>query len=202
MRIKWETSILNRYLLLHFQTMKVPKTPTRGISARVPHTSLFVLFLDYDNITDERLDDELPYLQELNHLGDLNIFKTNEFGRHVIGTDCLRPRDCMDVLEASSCDWSFKRGIRINEYRTWVLRGWEKGEREKPIFLRTLESPYNGEHLQSRGHAKFLEAFYGVPVRLVNPFGSEEIEIQGYKTNSKVTVKQLKEEMEKHGRKR
>jgi hypothetical protein len=202
MRIKLESSILDRYLLVHFQTMKIPKTPTRGISARVPHTALFVPFLDYDNINDERLDDELRFPQEIFHLGDLYIFKTNEFGRHVIGTDCLSTRECLEVIEASSCDWSFKRGIRINEYRTWVLRGWEKGERARPIFLRTLKSPYNGEHLQSIGHAKFLEAFYGVRLRLVNPFGSEEIEIQSYSTSSKVTIKELEEEMKKHGRKR
>jgi hypothetical protein len=200
MKIKWETSVLDRYILLHFQTMKVPKTPTKGISARIPHTSLFVPFLDFDNITDDRLDDELTYLQELFHLGDLHIFKTNEFGRHVIGTDCLAPRLCLEVIEASSCDWVFKRGIRINEFRTWVLRGWEKGERERPVHLRTIESPYNGEHPQSMGHAKFLEAFYGVHTRLVNPIGSEEIEIQGYSTSSKVTMKQLAEEMKKHGR--
>jgi hypothetical protein len=202
MKIKLETSIFDRYLLLHLQTMKLPKTPTRGISARVPHTTLFVPFLDYDNTTDESLDDELVYLQELFQLGDLYVFKTNEFGRHVMGVDCLFPRNCLSVLEASRCDWMFKRAIRINEFRTWILRGWEKGERERPKFLRTIESPYNGEHLQSRGHAKFLEAFYGVSVRLVNPFGSEEIEIQSYNTSSKVTLKELAEEMKKHGRKR
>ena len=56
--------------------------------------------------------------------------------------------------------------------------------------------------MQSRGHAKFLEAFYGVRVRLVIPFGSEEIEIQGYSTSSKVTLNELAEEMKRHGRKR
>jgi hypothetical protein len=202
MKVKWEISVFSRYVLLHFQTMKIPKTPTKGISARVPHTSFFVAFLDYDNIVDERLDDELTYLQELFHLGDLYVFKTNEFGRHVIGTDCLLARDCYEVIETSSCDWAFKRGIRINEFRTWVLRGWEKGERERPRFIRTIESPYNGEHLQSRGHAKFLEVFYGVHTRLVNPFGSEEVEVQGYNTSSKVTAKELAEEMKKHGWKR
>ena len=120
--------------------MKVPKTPTRGISARVPHTSLFVPFLDYDNITDERLDDELTYLQELFHLGDLHVFKTNEFGRHVIGTDCLRPRDCLDVLEASSCDWAFKRGIRINEYRTWDSEAGKGRTRKTTVTKNTRKS--------------------------------------------------------------
>jgi hypothetical protein len=95
----------------------------------------------------------------------------------------------------------FKRAIRINEFRTWILRGWEKGERERPKFLRTIESPYNGERLQSQAHAMFLQAFYGVKVRLVNPDGNDQIEIHDYNISSKVTVKDLEEEMRKHGRK-
>jgi hypothetical protein len=96
----------------------------------------------------------------------------------------------------------FKRAIRINEFITWILRGWEKGERERPKFLRTIESPYNGERLQSQVHAMFLQAFYGVKVRLVNPDDNDQLEIQSYCTSSKTTVKDLEKEMRKHGRKR
>ena len=133
-------------------------------------------------------------------MGDLHVFETSEYGRHVIGLDCLFPRDCLSVIEASSCDEMFKKAIHVNEYRTWVLRNWEKGERERPKFLRTIESPYNGLRLQSQAHATFLKSFYGVNVRLVNPDGNDEIEIQGYNTSSKTTVKDLLEETEKHGR--
>jgi len=84
-----------------------------------------------------------------------------------------------------------KRGVRINEYRTWVLRNWEKGERERPQYLRIVESPYNGQRLQSQAHAEFLTAFFGAKVRLVNPDGNDEIEIQTYNTSSKVTTKEL-----------
>jgi len=35
-----------------------------------------------------------------------------------------------------------------------------------------------------------------------NPYGNDEIEIQDYNTSSKVTVKDLEEEMRQHGRKR
>jgi hypothetical protein len=45
----------------------------------------------------------------------------------------------------------------------------------------------------------FLEAVYGVKVRLVNPDGNDEIEIQEYNTGSKMTVKELEKEMQKHG---
>ena len=144
------------------------------------------------------MDDELPYLQELHLLGDFHIFKTNEFGRHVICIDEMPLREALDVVYNSTCDRLFKRGIRINEYRTWILRNWEKGERERPEYLRTVESLYNGQRLQSQAHALFLKTFYGVNVRLVNPDGNTEIEIQGYKTSSKVSIKDLQKEMKEH----
>jgi hypothetical protein len=43
--------------------------------------------------------------------------------------------------------------------------------------------------------------FFGAKVRLVNPDGNYEIEIQEYNTNSKTTVKDLLEEMKKHEQK-
>lgn len=200
MRIKKELSVLGWHCLFRFQSMKVPKTPTKGISSRIPYTTNFVIFLDYDNITDERLDDELVYLQELCHLGDFHILKTNEFGRHAICIDELSSREALDAVYTSTCDYQFKRGIRINEFRTWILRGWEKGERGRPEYLRTIESYYNGERLQSQAHAMFLRAFYGVNVRLVKPDGNTEIEIQEYHTSSKVTYEELHKAMKKHGK--
>ena len=105
-------------------------------------------------------------------------------------------REALAVVYDSTCDSLFKWGIRINEYRTWVLRNWEKGERERPKYLRTVESPYNGERLQSQAHGMFLKVFYGVNARLLNPDGNTEIEIQGYKTSSKVTTRNLLKTME------
>lgn len=39
---------------------------------------------------------------------------------------------------------------------------------------------------------------FGAKVRLVNPDGNEHIEVQGYNTDSKVTTKDLRKELEKH----
>jgi hypothetical protein len=73
LRINATVRIFGKMWLLHFQSMDIPKAPTAGISARIPHTTEFVTFLDYDNITDERLVDELLYLQELHRLGDFRV---------------------------------------------------------------------------------------------------------------------------------
>jgi hypothetical protein len=80
-------------------------------------------------------------------LGDFIVFKTNEWGRHVIGIDALTPIEELEVVQTSWCDWLFKQGIKINEFRSWVLRCDKKGERPAPIYLRTLESEYNGKRL-------------------------------------------------------
>jgi hypothetical protein len=183
-------------ILVKIHTMKIPTETTAGLSARIPHTTDFVVFLDYDNITDERLQDELTYLQELFRLGDFYIFATNEFGRHAICIDRLALRDAMNVLEDSTCDWMFKKGVGINEYRTWILRAIGKGERPKPKYQYTVESPYNGQRIQSQAHGEFLQRHCQAPIRLMNPDRNDELEIQGYRTSSKTSMKDVEKKNE------
>ena len=192
LRLNWTLRIFGKMILFHFQTMTIPKAPTVGMSARVPHTTEFTIFLDYDNIKDERLIDELYYLQELHELGDFHVFSTSEFGRHTICVDRLFLRKALKVVYTSTCDHAFKRGVRINEYRTWILRTHGKGDRPMPKYLYSVESPHNGQRLQSQGHAMYLQNHYGAKIRLTNPDGNTVIELQDYKTSSKVCLKDLK----------
>lgn len=192
MKLTKELRIFNVMLLFKFQTMRIPKEATAGISARVANTTEYTVFLDFDNVVDQRLRSELVYLQELFGLGDFYVFATNEYGRHVICIDRLPLRYVIKVVYSSTCDEIFKKGIRYNEFRTWVLRGIGKGDRPKPKFLYSVQSPYNGRRLQSQAHAKFLQRYYGANVRLVNSDGNDELEIQGYKTASKTSTKDVK----------
>lgn len=118
MRVNTTVRIFGKMYLFHFQSMDIPEAETAGISSRVSHTTEFALLMDYDNIKDERLIDELRYLQELHTLGDFHVFATNEFGRHVIDVDRMPLREALEVVYDSTCDAVFKRGVRINEYRT------------------------------------------------------------------------------------
>lgn len=86
-----------------------------------------------------------------------------------------------------------KKAPRINEFRCWVLRYAKKGSRDEPKYLYTVESPYEGQNLQSRGHAKYLEKF-GIKIDLKNPFGPEEIEVQEYNTGKRTELETEKEE--------
>jgi hypothetical protein len=192
MLITKEARIFRWMLLLKFQSMKIPIEATSGVSARIRYTTEFAIFMDYDNVEDSRLVEELMYLQELFGLGDFYILATNEFGKHVVCIDRLQLKEALRVIYNSTCDAVFKRGIRINEYRTWVLRGLGKGDRPKPKYLCSVESPYNGQRLQSQAHGKYLQRYFGANVRLVNPDGNDELELQGYKTSSKISLKDAK----------
>lgn len=199
MIINTKVRMFGKMFLFHFQSMNIPKEATAGICARIPYTTHYAIFLDYDNICDEVLkEDTLTYLQERHRLGDFHVFASNEFGRHVICVDSVPLRKAVRIVSDSGCDPLFAKGISINEYRTWVLRALEKGDRDKPKYLYPVLSPYNGERLQSQAHAHFLELHYGVKVRLVNPDGNEIIEMQGYKTASKVSVAELQKELNKN----
>ncbi len=185
----WSTlvKIGSRSLLLKIQLMKKLEVRTRGISSRILHTSLHVILLDYDNITDERLIDELRYLQQEFEIGDFHVFETRNEGRHAICIDCLRFKDSKEITDFSSCDLMFKKAPRINEYRCWVLRYAKKGDRDEPKYLYTIESPHEGKNLQSRGHATYLLKF-GVEIDLKNPYGPEEIEVQAYNTGKRTEM--------------
>jgi hypothetical protein len=177
--------------LLHLQSMDIPRAPTRGISARIPHTTLYIIQLDYDNIKDESLIDRLAYLQEYYKLGDFIVLETNPYARHAYCIDILHLRKALKVIYNSNCDQVFQRGIRINEMRTWILRTHKKGNRPPPKYLYTIESPFNGQRIQSQAHALFLQNYFGAKVRLVNPDGNTKVEMQDYKTSSRTDVKDV-----------
>lgn len=174
----------NYTVLLKFQIMKKLDVRTSGVSSRIPFSSLHIIALDYDNIDDERLKEELMFLQNNFELGNFYVLKTRDYGRHAVCIDALTLKDVKEVVDFSSCDMMFKKAPRINEYRCWVLRYAKKGNRDEPKYLYTLESEFEGKNLQSVGHAKYLLNF-GVRIDLKNPFGTEDIEIQDYNTGKR-----------------
>jgi hypothetical protein len=76
-------------LLAKIQTMKKPDLRTEGATSRIPTTALHVTFLDYDNITDQRLKEELSYLQYEFQIGHFHVLHTRNQARHAICVDAL-----------------------------------------------------------------------------------------------------------------
>lgn len=171
-------------LLFKLRTIMLGVRST-GISSRVSGTPYHIVCLDYDNVSDTRLDEELRWLQQEFKLGNFIVLETSKFGRHVVCLDVLKFKDALEIVRTSNCDAMFKKAPRNNENISWVLRFDKKGSRDPPKYLRTIKSSYEGKNLQSLGHAKYL-LNYGIKIQLQKPFGPEEVERQTYNTGKRI----------------
>lgn len=191
-----------RYIieLLNVEIRDDPATWTWGMESRVPGTNLHVLFIDYDTIREDVLENEVRFLQQEFELGNFYLFQTEDKGvredgepwgnYHAICLDMFTLRDRYQILLTTSTEWAFKNAPKIYPEKAWVLRYAEKGERKKPDFLKVIESPFEGKNdfFQSSPHAKFIDAWYETDIdrTLVNPKGSGTIRLNYYNTGSKV----------------
>jgi len=177
---------LNYTVFLKLQILKKLETRAEGAASRVVNSIRHVTFLDYDDIDDYRLLTELEIIQEEKKIGNFYVFQTRRNGRHAVCIDALRFRDVKDIVDYSSCDLAYKKGPRLNEYRSWVLRYTKKGKnRDAPKYIYKGESPHEGKNLQSLGHANYLMNF-GVKIDLKRPYGPNEIESISYNTGKRV----------------
>lgn len=193
---------------------KLPKEWTAGMTNRVGDTQFHVLFMDYDLIREDLLINELLNLQEIFELGNFYLFRTRLAGYrdlliedgenvqvekdaipvggyHAICLDEFFAREVIGILRSSHCDYAFITAPSYNPEKDWVLRAWEKGNREKPEYMATLESPYEGKNgrLQSLLHARYIDSVYGLEIEknLKNSDGIEEGNIlQFYDTAKRV----------------
>lgn len=186
MKLKTSFKLGNTTVMFTFHSMPTPKEPTIGIASRVPKTLCHVIFLDYDYISWDILTDELKALQETFLLSDFHVFKMDrEDAYHCICLDMLPLYEVRQVIMSSSCDLAFKLAPRFNEMRSWVLRTYPKGKRDKPSYFAKVKST-NNVYLQSKAHAKYLNLHYGCDIKLVNPSGNEELLMVTYLTAKRV----------------
>ncbi len=144
---------------------------SRGVSSRIPESLSHCLYLDYDNIRLEVLEDEVKMLIEVCELGDCHIIETSENNYHVESHDYYGFDEVLWIQGLSSCDAHYRTGPTLNMTRGWIHRRSEKGSKPPPKYLKTLKSPYSGkERLQSSWHYRtFVQDFGDVIDPLITP---------------------------------
>ena len=111
---------------------------------------------------------------ELFGLGNCYIFQTKENAFHVECLDYHTAKEIVEIGELSNQDRAYIRGPLFNKHRGWVHRTEAKGDQEAPVFVEVIESPYDGETLQSSYHAELLNRRFGLEITLLNPDDSNE----------------------------
>jgi hypothetical protein len=143
---------------------------------------MHVLFLDFDRIMLCVLLLELEFLIEVYELGNLYVLKTKENGYHVICLGYFTAKMVKEIQDASTCDRAFTNGPLINDTRSWYLRNAQKGDKPAPTYETIVESPYEGNRIQSTFHAGKLSELICREVKLVNPDGIQVGYIDEYET--------------------
>jgi len=161
--------------------VKKPKIPTMGISNLVDDENdyrKFCLFIDYDNINEAIVRNEVAWIVDYYKLTNAYLFYTrryeeenclNENERYygnyqVIIPDIMPYHKVIEILEKTSCDRNFLMAHSYSRYKMWFLRFIGKDEPEAPVFLDIIpKEPVNMDNLVSRKHIMFLRMWYGVP---------------------------------------
>jgi len=185
MKWTWMFSFLNKTYMFKMQSVSKPVLETRGIASNIPHTPFHVLFMDYDYVDLGFLREELEALIEIFSIGNCYIIQTKENAFHVECLDYLTASEIVNIVEISNEDRAYKRGPLFNKHRGWVHRTEAKGNQEAPVFVEVIESPYEGERLQSSFHAELLNRRFGLEIKLPNPDGLNEGIEDSYLTTKK-----------------
>ena len=185
MKWKWVFSLFRKTVLLLAQTIPESVLETKGVASNIFHTPFHVLFMDYDYMGLDFLREELKALIEIFHIGNCYIIQTRENAFHVECLDYLTAKEVVEIGEMSNEDRVYIRAPLFNKHRGWVHRTEAKGNQEAPVFVEVVESPYDGERLQSSYHAELLNKRFGLEIKLSNPDGLNEGIEDSYSTTNK-----------------
>lgn len=173
----------NNIFRLALERIRLPKAWTTGTMNRC-EDGKYIVYLDYDLIEEDYLKGELAHLQAVFDVGDFFVFQSSPKKYHAISFSKMTALEYVRLLENSSADELFKKIPRYVSYRNWVLRHFEKAEKNKPKYLYTLANTSNRQ--ESYAHFKFLKTFYpDIPInKLKNSDCLTKLDIITYKTGN------------------
>ena len=167
-------SILGRSISIKFYNEKVisfsiliarkPDKETYGITSRC-YGGQHVIFLDYDGLKMEEIEEEIMFLIKEFHLSDFYIFENDRpDSYHAICLDKFNLYEAIDIISRTSADKGFKIAPILFKQKRWVLRVLPKGKRKKPKFYGIIQSAFNSLEI-STAHKIFLEINYNLKIK-------------------------------------
>jgi hypothetical protein len=194
-KLSGKINLFGKTAYLSLGTVPTPKERTGGKSSRILNTIYHILPLDYDKIDQQSLEIELLALIDEFELGNMHIFKMpdRENAFHVVCLDYFLLHEVKAITMSSSCDIAFVLAPRYDKFKNWVLRDFPKGDRQMPVFLKTVISPYEGKRKQSQAHATYLNAMYGCNIELSNSDGNTALLVESYLTANRTERKNVGE---------
>lgn len=181
MKANASLSLLSKFFYLSFGMIPRPNKRVTGINSRIPGTNKHTVMLDYDEIEQWVLEDELRALQEDFQLGDFHLLRGSESSFNPVCLDEVPLFELRQIQLRSSCDLAYMTAPRYDTHRGCVTRITMKGNRPVQQYAKSLL--HKTQRKQHLGSAKVLESVFGVPLELLqNSDGNERVMIEKYLT--------------------
>ena len=178
--------IIKNTIRFSTQIYRNPNIFSQGISSRCMDGK-HILFFDYDDQDLTQIIDEIKFLQEEFKLSNAYIFELDRpDSYHAIILDKFSISDAYTILKESNIDYGYRESVKMVRGREWILRSAEKGNRNKPKYLKTIESNYNNKQI-STAHKTFLELYYQIPTyKYKNEDNILKMAVINYETGNRV----------------
>lgn len=164
-------ALFKRHFSFNFRTYKVLDQYVAGITNRC-RDGRYVVFLDFDDVPEEWVTEELNLLLDLFNLRSVHLFKTTN-GYHAISTQKVNLRTLIKILRDSSTDSAYKWVPLRRARKVWTLRTTEKGG-NKPKFLTTIPGSALVKGEESKPHNEILRKLYNITIPTVHEDDEEE----------------------------
>lgn len=180
-KLEFKVPLTKKTVRLYAGAYNTPDQWTNGYSSRCKD-GMFVLFHDYDELSESDVVNELRAMQKMHKIGNYYLFKTdrdNSF--HAVCLDKFSLAEAYSIQKTTSSDFAFIESVKRLAHKEWVLRYGEKGSRGAPEYLQTIVSKYQGRK-KSSAHADFLKAQFGIKTPGYNWDGLTELKLVDYTT--------------------
>ena len=148
---------------LDFRFVLLPELKTLGVS-NLTIDQKFILFLDYDRITEDMLGRQLVFLWKEYGISHFLVVKTGEKRYHVINFEKYAASELQNIVNNTLCDYTYKT-VALRSDKGWILRLYPKFDRDgnkikdKPVFHK-FEWFGNPKRELSRGHLELFASIY------------------------------------------
>lgn len=154
-----------------FESVYIFKKPqiVKGVSSLCAD-SKHVLFIDYDEVPRNLVEQDYSQIQQLYGLPDAYLLTTGEreeggefFGNyHLISLKKFQSNEIREIINKTNADANFMDMPLRKKWRSWILRVGTKRVKDKtkdsPKFIKILTG--NGSGAISTAHRKFFEKLY------------------------------------------
>lgn len=160
-----------------FSRRRIRTEPVKGIT-NLCEDGRLCIFLDFDNISIQRLKKEIEFIQNKFDLGTFFIFSSSENSYHAVCLDKVSFHQHLKIMRETSVDENYINVPNKYGLKLWTLRLSPKNG-VIPHWVGNI--PRETRREQSYAHKKAFQTYYKIPIDIEIPDTLRKVKFASYK---------------------